>query len=80
MIGFQPAAVTAIGQGENAGASCMNLTSRSFATLGGWQGAHAEWRVPLATLPADAAKVAVLVQQHGPGPIAGAASAAVPRT
>lgn len=80
LIGYQPTAVTAIGQGENAGRELHEFNIvRTFATLGSWQGARAEWRVPLATLPADAAKVAVLVQQRGPGPIVGAVSAALPR-
>jgi len=80
LIGYQPTAVTAIGQGENAGRQLHEFNIvRSFVTLGSWQGSPAEWRVPLGTLPADAAKVAVLVQQHGPGLIVGAVSAALPR-
>jgi hypothetical protein len=79
LIGYQPAAVTAISQGENAGRELHEANVvRSFAMLGRWQGTAAEWRVGLKTLPAEAARVAVLVQQRGPGPIVGAASAALP--
>jgi len=80
LIGYQPKAVTAIGQGENAGRELHEFNIvRSFATLGSWQGSADEWRVSLKTLPAEAARVAVLVQQLGPGPIVGAASLALPR-
>lgn len=80
LVSYMPTAVTPIGRGENAGRKLREFNIvRSFATLGLWQGAAAEWRVELKTLPADAVKVAVLVQQHGPGPIVGAASAALPR-
>jgi hypothetical protein len=80
LIGYAPTALTAIGRGENAGRSLREFNIvRSLATLGLWHGEAAEWRVSLKTLPADAARVAVLVQQSGPGPIIGAVSAALPR-
>ncbi len=80
LVSYVPSAVTPIGRGENAGRELHEFNIvRSFAPLGPWQGAAAEWRVGLKTLPADAAQVAVLVQQRGPGPIVGAASAALPR-
>ncbi len=80
LIGYAPSAVTAIGQGENAGRSLHEFNIvRSFTTLGFWHGEAAKWRVRLDTLPADAARVAVLVQQPGPGPIIGAVSAELPR-
>jgi hypothetical protein len=80
LVSYRPTAVTPIGQGENAGRKLREFNIvRSFAPLGLWQGAAAEWRVDLKTLPADAARVAVLVQQRGPGPIVGAVSAALPR-
>ena len=80
LIGYQPRAVTAIGEGENAGRELHEFNIvRSFATLGSWKGTLAEWHVPLGSLPADAARVAVLVQQPGPGLIVGALSAALPR-
>ena len=80
LIGYAPSAVTAIGQGENAGRSLHEFNIvRSFTTLGLWHGEAAKWRVRLDSLPADAARVAVLVQQPGPGPIVGAVSAEVAR-
>jgi hypothetical protein len=80
LVSYVATAVTPIGRGENAGRELREFNIvRSVAPLGSWQGAAAEWRVGLKTLPADAAKVAVLVQQRGPGPIVGAASAALPR-
>ena len=80
LVSYKPTAVTAIGRGENAGRELREFNIvRSFTTLGLWHGAAAEWRVALKTLPADAATVAVLVQQPGPGPIVGAVSAALPR-
>ena len=80
LIGYQASAVTAIAVGENAGRDLHEFNIvRSIATLGRWTGAAAQWHVDLKTLPADAAKVAVLLQPPAPGPIIGAASAAVPR-
>jgi hypothetical protein len=80
LVSYEPTAVTAIGRGENAGRELREFNIvRSFGTLGLWHGAAVEWRVALKTLPQDAAQVAVLVQQPGPGPIVGAVSAALPR-
>jgi hypothetical protein len=80
LVSYLPTAVTPIGRGENAGRELREFNIvRSFAQLGLWQGSAAQWRVGLGTLPADAIKVAVLVQQRGPGPILGAVSAALPR-
>ncbi len=80
LIGYAPSAVTVIARGENAGRALHEVNIvRSFTTLGLWHGEAAEWRVRLDTLPADAARVAVLVQQPGTGPIIGALSAALPR-
>lgn len=79
LVSYQPTAVTAIGRGENAGRELHEFNIvRSFATLGLWRGAATEWRVALKTLPPEAAHVAVLVQQPGPGPIIGAVSAVLP--
>ena len=79
LVSYLPTAVTAIGRGENAGRELREFNVvRSFATLGTWQGEAAVWRVGRKTLPPDAANVAVLVQQLGPGPIVGAVSAALP--
>ena len=80
LLSYLPEARTAIGRGENAGRALREYNIvRSCATLGSWHGAAANWRVPLAGLPADARRVAVLLQQPGPGPIIGAAQAELPR-
>jgi hypothetical protein len=80
LIGYQASAMTAIAVGENAGRDLHEFNIvRSIATLGRWSGTAARWQVDLKTLPADAGKVAVLLQPPAPGPIIGAASAAVPR-
>ena len=80
LLGYLPEALTAIGRGENSGRALREYNIvRSSATLGVWRGAAAEWRMPLAALPADARGVAVLVQQPGPGAIVGAAHVALPR-
>ena len=80
LLGYLPEALTSIGRGENSGRALREYNIvRSSATLGDWRGAAAEWRVPLAALPADARGVAVLVQQPGPGAIVGAAHVALPR-
>lgn len=78
LISYRPTAVTSIGRGENGGRELHEFNIvRSFATLGVWRGVADEWRVPLSALPADASRVAVLVQQPGQGAIVGAASAAL---
>ena len=79
LLSYLPQAQTAIGRGENAGRALREYNIvRSCATLGGWHGASAEWRVRLADFPPDARAVAVLVQQPGPGAIIGAAQLALP--
>jgi hypothetical protein len=80
LLSYLPEARTEIGRGENAGRALREFNIvRSCTTLGSWHGAAANWRVPLAQLPADARRVAVLLQQPGPGPIIGAAQAELPR-
>jgi hypothetical protein len=79
LISYLPKAVTAIGRGENAGRELHESNVvRSFETLGTWRGAAVQWKVDRNSLPLDAANVAVLVQQPGPGPIVGAVTAALP--
>jgi len=79
LVSYLPKAVTPIGRGENAGLELHEYNVvRSFQTLGTWQGAAAQWKVQRASLPPDAAVIAVLVQQPGPGPIVGAVSVVLP--
>ncbi len=80
LLSYQPSAVTAIAAGENGGRELheSNIV-RSLELLGHWSGAAAQWQVDLKTLPAEAGRVAVLLQQSQVGPIIGAATAALPR-
>jgi hypothetical protein len=50
---------------------------RSLRVLGSWRGEGGHFDVPVASLPADATAVAVLLQATGQGPILGAASRAL---
>ena len=80
LLSFLREAVTAIGRGENTGRTLREFNIvRSCAVLGDWHGAAATFRVAISGLPRDAERVAVLVQQKGPGPIIGAAQADLPR-
>jgi hypothetical protein len=75
LIGYLPAAVSKVMRGENAGRELHEFNIvRSLERLGGWHGQAQQFRVALADLPPDASSVAVLLQQHGRGPILGAAS------
>jgi hypothetical protein len=68
LVSYLPEAVTAIGRGENSGRTLREFNIvRSIATLGSWQGKAASWHVRRGSLPADAAFVAVLVQEPQTG-------------
>jgi hypothetical protein len=78
VISFLPQAATSIGRGENAGHVLKEFNIvRSFRKLDYWDGKARHFYLPLSSLPADASKVAVLLQQPGAGRIVGAASIAV---
>ena len=67
--------VTPIGRGENAGRKLEEFNIvRSIRVLGAWAGADSHFTVPIASLPADATDVAVLVQSPGQKAILGAAT------
>jgi len=73
LLSYLPEALTAIGRGENSGRTLKEFNIvRSITTLGSWQGRAASWRVKRSSLPADAACVAVLVQEPEAGFILGA--------
>ena len=74
LIAYRHHATSAIGRGENAGRNLEEFNIvRDIRTLGGWQGEPREFRAPLASLPADATDVAVLIQPSGQGAMVGAA-------
>jgi len=79
LLSYLRAADTVIGRGENSGRTLheSNIV-RSCTTLGAWQGKAASFRVERASLPADAERIAVLLQQAGPGGIIGVAQADLP--
>lgn len=75
LVSYLRKAVTPIGRGENAGRTLAEYNIvRSFQTLGHWDGASQEFHAKLASLPADATDVAVLVQSPGQGAILSAAT------
>jgi hypothetical protein len=73
LVSYLPEASSAIKAGENAGRELHEFNIvRSISRLGGWSGQAASFRVPMASVPADATRVAVLIQPAGQGPIVGA--------
>jgi hypothetical protein len=75
LVAFLRHAVSNVGRGENAGKTLEEFNIvRSMRTLGEWQGAAANYKVSVSSLPSDATNVAVLVQARGAGPIVGAAA------
>ncbi len=75
LVSYLPEASSAINAGENAGRELHEFNVvRSISRLGAWSGRAASFRVAIASLPADATRVAVLIQTAGQGPIVGAAT------
>jgi hypothetical protein len=80
LVSYRGYASTTVGGGENGGRTLEDFNAvRSLRVLGSWRGEPGHFEVPLASLPADATAVAVLVQVAGQGPILGAASHALGR-
>jgi hypothetical protein len=74
LITYLPEASTAIGRGENSGRTLKEFNVvRSVRRLARWDGHSSNLTVPLSSLPADASRVAVLLQQPDQGFITGAA-------
>ena len=78
LVAYLPEAVTAVGRGENSGRTLNEFNIvRQFRSLGVWNGQETVFRVPLDSFPAEASRVAVLLQRAQQGPIAGSATVAL---
>jgi hypothetical protein len=78
LVAYLPQATTRVGRGENSGRTLTEFNIvRQFRRLGAWTGNAATWRVPLDSLPSDATRAAVLVQEANQGAIAGAVAIAL---
>ena len=78
LIAYLPQAATNVGRGENSGRTLREFNIvRQFRSLGVWSGLESVFRVPVGSFPADAARVAVLLQRAQQGPIAGSATVAL---
>jgi hypothetical protein len=77
IVGYLPQVATAVGAGENAGHKLQEFdVVRTYDVVGVWRGEAKLFAIPLASLPLDASRIAVLLQ--GPdGMISGAATLAV---
>jgi hypothetical protein len=75
VISYLGEATTKIGRGENAKRTLRySHIVRSIKRVGVWNGKPHRMTVPLASIPADATGVAVLLQRPAQGAIAGAAT------
>lgn len=76
LIAYLPQAATNIGRGENSGRTLREFNIvRQFRSLGVWNGEERVFRAPVDSFPADATRVAVLLQRAEQGPIVGSAMA-----
>ena len=76
MVAYLPEAATPIGRGENSGRTLKEFNIvREFRRVATWDGKPNVLRLPLASFPADATQVAVLLQQSKQGSIVGSAVA-----
>jgi hypothetical protein len=72
---YLPQASTPVGRGENSGRTLQEFNIvRQFRSLGTWSGHAAVFRTSVESFPADASRVAVLLQSDGQGPIVGSAA------
>ncbi len=75
VVGYLPKAVTAIRSGENAGRTLTEVNVvRYFQKIGSSSNGSGEWTISLATLPADAERLAVFLQSTATGEILGLVS------
>ena len=76
VVAYLPEAATPIGRGENSGRTLTEFNIvREFRRVATWNGKSNVLRLPLASFPADATQVAVLLQQSKQGRIVGSAVA-----
>jgi hypothetical protein len=76
LAAYLPEATTAIGRGENSGRTLAEFNIvREFRRVATWDGKPNVLRLPLASFPADATRVAVLLQKSNQGSIVGSAVA-----
>jgi hypothetical protein len=81
VVAYLPEATTAIGRGENSGRTLTEYhIVRQFRRVAAWDGKASVLRLPLASFPADATQVAVLLQRGNQGSIVGSAVAALRST
>jgi hypothetical protein len=75
---YLPQASTPVGRGENSGRTLQEFNIvRQFRSIGNWSGHAAVFRTSVDSFPADASRVAVLVQREGQGPIASSGAIAL---
>jgi hypothetical protein len=75
LIAYLPQADTNVERGENSGRTLREFNIvRQFRSLGVWNGRESVFRAPVDSLPADATRVAVVLQRDQQGPIVGSAT------
>jgi len=78
VVAYLPEATTAVGRGENSGRTLTEYNIvRQFRRVAAWDGKPNVLRLPLSSFPADATRVAVLLQRGNQGSIVGSAVAAL---
>jgi hypothetical protein len=76
LVAYLPQADTNVERGENSGRTLREFNIvRQFRSLGVWNGRESVFRAPVDSFPADATRVAVLLQRDQQGPIVGSATA-----
>jgi len=76
VVAYLPEAATPVGRGENSGRTLTEFNIvRELRRVATWDGKQSMLRLPLASFPADATQVAVLLQQSKQGSIVGSAVA-----
>jgi hypothetical protein len=74
LLPLLPQADSTITRGENGGHTLREFNIvRAARVLGRWDGQARQYRVPLASLPADSSRAALLLQARGQGPVLAAA-------